>query len=239
MRGCFYMEVDFVTLGDASERLNVPPPTLRNWTDQVEEYQVHFVKRNNRNERVYYDNDIEIFAYIRDLKQEHGRKTTMRDITEMMVSPEIIGRFNLRSEEDAPVQNPSNKTGEMITKDDFERIMDNQRVKAIVGYLVAETTDQLRGQVVAELRHEWEKERDILRLTMREEIKKEVSEGNNQIGEQLRKFEEEQKNRDKAQQEKVSKREEESIRLLRELLEQRKKESQKGLLAKLFGTKSE
>lgn len=226
MRGCFYMEVDFVTLGDASERLNVPAPTLRNWTDQVEEFQVHYVKRNNRNERVYYDNDIEIFAYIRDLKQEHGRKTTMKDITNMMVNPDIIERFNLRSEEDAPVPNPSNKTGELITKDDVERIMDNERVKAVVGFLIAETTKQLKDEVLDELREEWDKERETLRLAMQKEL-----------GDQLEAFVEEQKKRDEAEQEKVSLREEKSLKILNELLEQRKKESSKGIFAWLFGTK--
>jgi DNA-binding transcriptional MerR regulator len=220
------MEVDFVTLGDASERLNVPAPTLRNWTDQVEEFQVHYVKRNNRNERVYYDNDIEIFAYIRDLKQEHGRKTTMKDITNMMVNPDIIERFNLRSEEDAPVPNPSNKTGELITKDDVERIMDNERVKAVVGFLIAETTKQLKDEVLDELREEWDKERETLRLAMQKEL-----------GDQLEAFVEEQKKRDEAEQEKVSMREEKSLKILNELLEQPKKESSKGILAWLFGTK--
>lgn len=226
MRGCFYMEVDFVTLGDASERLNVPAPTLRNWTDQVEEFQVHYVKRNNRNERVYYDNDIEIFAYIRDLKQEHGRKTTMKDITNMMVNPDIIERFNLRSEEDAPVPNPSNKTGELITKDDVERIMDNERVKAVVGFLIAETTKQLKDEVLDELREEWDKERETLRLAMQKEL-----------GDQLEAFVEEQKKRDEAEQKKVSMREEKSLKILNELLEQPKKESSKGIFAWLFGTK--
>ena len=227
MRGCFCMEVDFVTLGDASERLDVPAPTLRNWTDQVEEFEVHYVKRNNRNERVYYDNDIEIFAYIRDLKQEHGRKTTMRDITNMMVTPENIHRFNLRSEEDAPVQNPSNKTGELITKDDVERIMDNQRVKAVVGFLVAETTKELQAQVKAELQKEWEKERATLKLAMQQEL-----------GDQLQTFKEEQKKRDEIEHEKVSTREEKSLHLLSQLLEERKKENSKGFWAKFFGTKS-
>lgn len=235
MRGCFCMEVDFVTLGDASERLNVPAPTLRNWTDQVEEYQVHFVKRNNRNERVYYDNDIEIFAYIRDLKQEHGRKTTMKDITNMMINPEITERFNLRSEEDAPVPNPSNKTGELITKDDVERIMDNERVRAVVKFLVAETTKQLKDEVIDDLRIEWENERATIRDAMQAEIKKELAD-------QLGTFKEEQKKRDETEQAKVSTREEKSLQLLSQLLEERKKENSKGFLAKFlakfFGTKS-
>jgi hypothetical protein len=120
----------------------------------------------------------------------------MKDIAAMMVNPENIDRFNLRSEDDAPVQNPSNKTGELITKDDIERLMDNQRVRAVLGYLVAQSTDLLREEMIAELRHEWEEERDVLKHTMREEIKKVMSEGQKQITDQLKTFEEEQKKRD-------------------------------------------
>lgn len=57
------LEVDFITLGDASSRLDVPAPTLRHWTDQMEEFNVHYVLRNNRNERIYEESDVKVLRF--------------------------------------------------------------------------------------------------------------------------------------------------------------------------------
>ena len=243
------MEVEFVTLGDASERLGVPSPTLRNWTDQLEEMGVHYVKRNNRNERVYYDNDIEIFEWLRDLKKEHGRKTTMKDLTNVMKGME--DRFVFRSEEEAPTPTttPSNKTGDLITPDDMQRLMENQRVRSVINLFIKESGEQLRVQMVAELKQQLEEERDILKLTLREEIKKELSEGQEQLLKELKSHNEEETKKKEEERERVAKRDEQLMKSLREMqekqaekdkkeLEQQKneeQESKKGLFQRLFG----
>lgn len=244
------MEVEFVTLGDASERLNVPSPTLRNWTDQLEELDVHYVKRNQRNERVYYDNDIEIFEWLRDLKKEYGRKTTMKDLTNVM--REMTERFEFRGQEEAPspTPNPSNKTGELLTPEDVNRLMENQRVRAVLGTIVAQTTEQIKVQLVAELRTQFEEERDILKLTLREEIKQEVMEGNDTFLKELQEFNEAQSKRAMEESERLAERDDALIKSIKELQESQEKqieqseaeakerseqEEKKGFFQRMFG----
>lgn len=244
------MEVEFVTLGDASERLGVPSPTLRNWTDQLEDMGIHYVKRNNRNERVYYDNDIEIFKWISDLKKEHGRKTTMRDLTNVM--REMTDRFQFRGQEEAPTPtpNPSNKTGELLTPDDVSRLMDNQRVRAILGVITAHSTEEIRMQMVAELRGQFEQERDILKLTLREEIKREMLEGSESLLKELQEFNEAQSKRDEEERKHMAERDEKLMSTLKELQEMQEKmneqaeieakerkeqEEKKGFFKRMFG----
>lgn len=245
------MEVEFVTLGDASERLDVPSPTLRNWTDQLEEMGVHYVKRNNRNERVYYDNDIEIFEWIRDLKKEYGRKTTMKDLTNVM--KDMTDRFQFRGEEEAPTPtpNPSNKTGELLTPDDVNRLMENQRVRAVLGAIIAQSTEQIRVQLVAELKGQLEEERDILRLSIREEIQKELSEGQDELRKELKEFNESQAKRDEEEKKRVAQRDEALMKGIREMQERQKEkdkqeeeknaqqvreqEEKKGFFKRMFG----
>jgi MerR HTH family regulatory protein len=260
------MEVEFITLGDASERLNVPSPTLRNWTDQLEEFNVHFVKRNNRNERIYYDTDLEIFAYVRDLKQEYGRRTTMKDISNMLKDEE---RFTLRSQEDAPtpVTEPSNKTADLINAEDIQRLMENQRVRALIGYMIGETTKQIRGEILEEIQNEWDKDREVLKEALKEDVKREIAvgqeqmlqelhtlkeeqrkreeEGTQKIVSELNTFREEQKQRDEEERkkqeeekERIARRDSELMKSLKEVTDKQKEsEEPKGFFAKLFGNK--
>lgn len=228
------MEIEFVTLGDASERLKVPSPTLRNWTDQLEEFNVHFVKRNNRNERIYYDNDLEIFSFVRDLKKEHGRKTTMKDLAAMIA--DMGDRFELRSEEDAPspVSEPSNKKAEILNPDDVEQLMESQRVRALIGYVIGETTKHLRE----EFQNEWDKDREALKEALREEVKKEIAIGNEQVNQTLVAFKEEQQKRDEEEKKKIAERDAKLMQALNESSEKKRGEEEKkpkGFLAKIFG----
>lgn len=245
------MEVEFVTLGDASERLNVPSPTLRNWTDQLEEFQIHFVKRNNRNERVYYDNDLKIFEFVRDLKQEYGRKTTMRDIVNLI--EDNADRFELRSQEEAPspVVEPSNKTADLITADDMERLMENQRVRALIGFVTGETNKQLSTvlkaledvqyqwdkdrEALIEIQNQWDKDREALKEALREEVKKEIAVSQEQVVQELHTLKEEQKQRDEEEKERVAKRDAELMKSLKEISDKRKEDESKGFFAKIFG----
>lgn len=138
-----------MTLGGASERLSVPSPTLRNWTDQLEEFNAHYTKRNNRNERIYYQEDLDIFEYLRDLKNEYGRKTTTKDLARMLQESQ---RFELRSKEDAPspTEEPSNRV-ELLSQEDIKELMDSERVKQFMQIIVSETTKNIKEDLVEEV----------------------------------------------------------------------------------------
>lgn len=148
-------EVDFITLGDASEKLSVPSATLRHWTDQMEEFDTHYVLRNNRNERIYYDTDIKVFEFLRDLKNEHGRRTTTKDLAYMIADRGRAGEFQLRTKEDAPQpQQPSNRTADLLNQDDIKRLMESERVKQFIGIVIDETTKNIKQDLVEEVRKE-------------------------------------------------------------------------------------
>lgn len=185
------MEVPFITLGDLAKRLDVPPPTLRNWTDQLEEMDVHYVKRNNRNERIYDDSDYEIFRFVRDLRQEYGRKTTMRDIARLLMSDD---RFQLRSHEDAPspVIEPSNKTGDILSPDDIERLMQNQRVQALVSYMIAQVEENMQKKNSEFLKEVVEKY-EIISVNILQDIKEKIEKEYQDLKEELNSFDEDVK----------------------------------------------
>lgn len=153
------MKVDFVTLGGASEILDVPSPTLRNWTDQLEEYGVHYTKRNNRNERMYFKEDISVFEYVRDMKKEYGRKTTTQDITRMLAED---SRFKLRNKEDAPspVEEPSNRL-ELLNQEDIKELMGSERVLQFVNIIVEQTTKNLKDELVKDVKENVHKELEL------------------------------------------------------------------------------
>ncbi|QHW35728.1 MerR family transcriptional regulator (plasmid) [Paenibacillus rhizovicinus] len=114
-------EVPFVTLGDASEILGTPQPTLRGWADMLENHGVHFVKRNERKERLFYDTDIEIFKFIKDQKEVHGRKTTGEDLARMIYDmANETGAFELRKPDgEFPLPIPAPQ----LTYVDMDRLM--------------------------------------------------------------------------------------------------------------------
>lgn len=235
------LEVDYITLGDASERLStpdnrVPAPTLRHWTDQLEEFNVHYVLRNNRNERIYEESDIKVFAYLRDLKEEYGRRTTTRDLGYMIVEKGKTGELKLRSREEAPPPNPSNRQTDLLNQEDIKRVLESDRARQVIGYLVDEATKNLKNELVSQVREE-----------VREEVRMEMASVNNHIqmsNEELlklvRSHEELEKTikEDRKKAEEAEKREEERARQRDEMLVKSMREtmeSKKGFFARLFG----
>lgn len=205
--------VDFITLGDASERLGVPSATLRHWTDQMEEYEAHFVLRNNRNERIYYENDLEVFAFLRDLKNEYGRRTTTKDLAYMIMDKGREGQFKLRTKEEAPTPQPSNRTADLLNQEDIQRLMDSERVKQFISIIISENSKAMKEELVDEIRE-----------SVREEIRLEMQESNARIEEEVKKTNsliEESINETRAE------------RIKRE--EREAKEANKGFFAKLLG----
>jgi DNA-binding transcriptional MerR regulator len=209
------IEVDFITLGDASERLDVPAPTLRHWTDQLEEFKVHYVKRNNRNERIYYNNDLKIFEFLRDLKSEHGRRTTTKDLAYMIAEKaDIDGIFELRVQDEVQVPR-SNKTADLLGQEDIKRLMESERVKQFMGIVINETTKNLR---------------DSLKEEVRKEIQQEMQATNKNILDTYDRMERDLQERDKRLEERLEKRDEMLMQSLRQTME-----NKKGFFARLFG----
>jgi MerR HTH family regulatory protein len=199
------VEVDFITLGDASARLDVPSPTLRHWTDQLEDLDVHYVMRNNRNERIYYDTDLEIFAYLRDLKSEHGRRTTTKDLAYMMLE---MDRFRMRTKEEVPLPSqPSNKTTDLLNQKDIKQLLDSDRVKQLMSVVVDQTTKNLKE--------------DLLK-SVREEVNQEMMQYNRQIVESHEKIERELKEREERWEERAKKRDDMLVKSMRETIEAKK-----------------
>lgn len=197
--------VEFVTLGDASKKLGIPAPTLRLWTDELENNEVHFVKRNHRDERIYYENDLEIFAYMRDLKKEYRRKLQTKDIA-LMIYQEAVeeNRFELRRAEDAPKPEPSHQHLELLNNKDIEQLMDSERVKQFMSIIVEETTKNIRNDLLAKME---ENENKILK----------------QLMESYEKLEKELKERDRLWEERAVKRDEMLMQSLRQTMENKKK----------------
>jgi DNA-binding transcriptional MerR regulator len=105
------MDVEFITLGMAAEKLNVPPPTLRNWTQKLEELDIHYLDRNDRDERLFYKNDLEIFRYIKENKDRYGRKATTTSLAETIAQNE---RFKVRTEPTKPQAANSDSSGGLV-----------------------------------------------------------------------------------------------------------------------------
>ncbi|MFI8671981.1 MerR family transcriptional regulator [Bacillus paranthracis] len=214
------LEVDFITLGDASSRLDVPAPTLRHWTDQMEEFNVHYVLRNNRNERIYEESDVKVFEILRDLKSEYGRRTTTRDLGYMIAEKGKAGDLQLRTREDAPQpEQPSNRTADLLNQEDIQRLMQSERVKQFINIIISETQNNLKGEL-----------REELTLTIRKEIQKEIEE----------KMTEQQKALDATAErieESLKKRDDQMTTFISEMREQNKRieqEKKKGFFERLF-----
>lgn len=218
------LKVEFITLGDASEYLETPSPTLRHWTDQLEELNCHYVKRNNRNERIYYESDLKVFAFLRDLKAEYGRRTTTKDLAYMLSEKAEQGEFELRTREDAPApKTPSNKTSELLGQEDIKRLMESDRVKQFMRIIIDENNRVLRENLKEEIREEIRLEMQTVNQTTKDtykELQQELEKKDKQMEERLKKRDEALEERDK---------------LMMEYIKERQEEKSKGFFSKLFG----
>jgi hypothetical protein len=242
------LEVDFITLGDASDRLGVPAPTLRHWTDQMEEYNVHFVLRNNRNERIYEEDDIKIFAYLRDLKNEYGRKTTTKDLGYMIVDKANKGELKIRSREDAPPPQPSNKTADLLGQEDIQQLMQSERVRQFIGIIVGETTKNIKEDLMEEVRAEILESKTYNQLVLeelenrrikREEEKERKEEEHRKYIEERERMREERDRKARLEwEQKQEERERELLKIISELkqdVQTKITEKPKGFLQRLLG----
>lgn len=217
------IDVDFVLMSRASEKIKVASGTLRGWTDKLEEFGIHYVKRNNRNERIYYDTDLEIFKYLRDMKDEHKRRTTNRDIFYMLQEKARKGEYTLRKKEDAPqLYNPSNKTADLLNQEDIKQLMQSERVRQFIQIVISENNRAMREDFIEEIRD-----------TVREEVRLEMQEEHAKLHESISKIEEGQTKSIELIEESVQ--ESRADRIKREVAAT--EESSRGFFARLFGAK--
>ncbi|MED3976063.1 MerR family transcriptional regulator [Priestia megaterium] len=161
------LEVDYITHGDAHERLGVPATTLRGWVNALEKVGVHYVLRSSRGDRIYEESDIKIFTIVRDIKDEHGMKAQMRDIKYMLMEKDANGEIKLRTREEAPIpENDEKPFNELLNNEDIQDLMNSDRVKQFVSIIIAETQKNLREDLIDEVR-------ESVREEVREEVRRE------------------------------------------------------------------
>ncbi|MEF2246407.1 hypothetical protein [Paenibacillus sp. IITD108] len=85
----------FYTIGDVHTKLlemgiNKPVPTIRNWVNDLHQFQVHTLGRNSRGERIFKTSDIEIIRFIAEAKNRFGNNLSMATICQMIVENEAF-----------------------------------------------------------------------------------------------------------------------------------------------------
>lgn len=137
------MKVDFVTLGGAAEALDMPAPTLRGWSDKLEEMNVHYLERNHRDERIFYESDIEIFRFMKEAKDLYGRKSTTIDLGYVLL--EKSDEFQLRQREDVPsVPNRSLSIADL----DLTSVLENQAFQSFMSELIRTSTKGVSNEII-------------------------------------------------------------------------------------------
>jgi DNA-binding transcriptional MerR regulator len=185
-------EVPFITLGDAAEMLGAPPATLRGWADMLENLGVHALERNQRNERLFYENDLEIFRFVKDQKDVHGRKTTTEDLAHTINQMAEDGAFELRKTGlDVPIPVPP----PTLTYVDLDRLTQQETFRQWFEEIHAKLNEQTHAQII-ELQ---EQNKQLANLTQEkiESLQKEVEAVKKENAEKLDKILEQQEKRDK------------------------------------------
>lgn len=160
------MEVEFLSFGDAASRLGVPGPTLRGWADKLEELGIHYLERNNRGERIFYDIDMEIFAFIRDQKDAYGRKATTHDLAYVVES-----KFNCRKREDVK---RSEKLLAKIESDlklkSLEQLMQHEAFKKMIAEMVQAVNEATISQISTEFENRMENKLNELNSSFQKKL---------------------------------------------------------------------
>ncbi|WP_176554308.1 MerR family transcriptional regulator [Bacillus sp. Marseille-P3800] len=144
-------EVKNLTLGDMASELNVNASTLRQWSDRFEELEVHHVLRNQRDERIYDESDFKVFEFIRDLRNEYGRRTRTEDIAAMLEEKSKDGLIKLRTKEFAPRPKATPMSTSLMADEDIQRLMASDKVKQFMSVISKNIEEELRKDLRDEL----------------------------------------------------------------------------------------
>ncbi|CDQ41865.1 hypothetical protein [Virgibacillus salexigens] len=139
------MDVEFVTLGDAAKRIEVPAPTLRGWSDKLEELHVHYLERNHRDERIFYESDLKIFEFMRDAKSRYGRKTTTTDLAYVILENEDL---ECRQKGQVP-EVPKHKME--LSEIDMQHMLENPEFQSFMQQIIHKATDDISKELSAEI----------------------------------------------------------------------------------------
>jgi DNA-binding transcriptional MerR regulator len=209
------MEVQYISIGDAAKRIDVPQPTLRFWVNTLEEYGIHFVKRTDSGKRIFEDTDIDIFKYMRDIRKEIGKRADGKDTAYYIRDTAKKMGLILRSYEDAPQPHPhTRKSRELLSQEDLKELLSSDRVKEFLSAAIDQRVNEQLEQ----------NKNDIL-----EQVHKE----NTEVEQKLDDIKKQLESRDQK-----------LTQFMRELLDQRKKDQQqreteaqtkKGFFSRLFG----
>jgi hypothetical protein len=139
--------MDYISFGDASELLQVPQPTLRGWCDKFEEIGVHYIVRNRRGERIFYQLDLDIYRYVNELKDEHGRSANY-----LFLESRVKEKFECRT------NNPNTDVGftevNEVGDNQIQKLINNELFKATIQTVVRETATTLEANITQNLRGE-------------------------------------------------------------------------------------
>jgi DNA-binding transcriptional MerR regulator len=172
------MEVEFITFGEAAKRIGVPAPTLRGWTDKFEELDVHYLERNDKGERLFFDIDLEIFSYVKELKAHYGdRKATTTDCAYHIAEHE---KFRDRLRRRKPDLEILKRRVTNINEIDVNYLMSNEQFLELLN----QNLQMMREQIKEEVKQE-------IATTIAKEVEERMSAKLEEIEEKrIRKFEE-------------------------------------------------
>lgn len=162
------IEVPYITMGEASKRLDTSPSTLRFWTDQLENLGVHYVHRNERKDRLYEVSDLQVFDFIRRQKKLHGRKTTMKDLAGMLQHMDKEGEIEIRSREDVPEFEETEEVADLLNHTDIKSLLENEGVRQFNQMMIQEIGEKLREELKEEMRLEIQNQHEIFAEQLQE-----------------------------------------------------------------------
>jgi hypothetical protein len=141
------MQLEYFSFGDGAMVLDIPQPTLRNWCDKLEEMGVHYIVRNERNERVLYDIDIAIFKFMKVEKEKNGRNATLQFLGLKLIESMMERR-----------QSPTSLNTSLQAFDrqgyELQRVLESDAFKATVGAIARETAATLEETLTPRIREE-------------------------------------------------------------------------------------
>lgn len=153
------LTVDFLTLGDAARSLDISPSTLRYWCNELEKTGVHMLERiydggRSEGERIFYPIDLEIMMFMKEMRDQYGRKITTDKIAPMIATMYECRSVEIRS--DLAVYRPEPMLQDLdaerlVNHPAFQELLQSMVQKATQSLIPADIAEQLKAKVVEEL----------------------------------------------------------------------------------------
>ncbi|MCC3379295.1 MerR family transcriptional regulator [Paenibacillus farraposensis] len=161
------IEVNYLTLGAVAKRLDVAATTLRDWANNLEDNGVHYLERSNRGERMFDENDIAIFQFMKQYKDGYGsRRVTTTDMAYFIRDHEEIGLLCRKSDKLEPSGRHPN-----FTEVDIQNLMVSDRFLQLMEKLVTESQLKLVSDTEKRLEESERKMAEGITLQVEERVK--------------------------------------------------------------------